>query len=643
LGLKIRKQENKERNMELSEQFKQSKDNLETLSQLAVLSAMGYTVPQWCLDNGINSVVIFMFKGDWIFCEQICAQFRMDKRVNVTYTTASNHTLFTEQFAFFEFIGQIDVKQYNTIAITSKETILFLSHQHIGAIDILRKKTGANVIKIGDILANMFAYSFYRRPLLEFKQKYPTIPVFCYNDSQFPWSARTDSEEDIFKQKLSVNVVKNGVLLTHGFDGLGYTVEEIPTLYKVPNSYYNNGIRCLEDLYSKYVNVINVRRVTTDAPATASRNIWILGGCRVFGIGAPDDKTIPSYLQKLLNKSFLDKNFAVQNIGHNRWKFEDDIFPILNSLPVCDGDIVIMHTKRYKISGMDASLDLANLFQRPHNYGEVFWDFGHYTERGNKVIAEKLFEKLVTENFFEASPHLHKNTGLCIPSGANIGEDVSARNDTVLPSEYAVELEKYKQLLFEHKPKIGAIVMNCNPFTLGHRYLAEYASQRVEHLYIFAIEEDKSIFPFKDRFKLIKAGTADLPNVTVLPSGKFIISSLTFTDYFNKSEIQDRVIDPSNDVTLFAEEIAPTLGITVRFAGEEPLDNVTRQYNDAMKRILPQHGIDFVVIPRKEADGSPISASRARALLEEKNFDEIAKIVPETTFEYLQKKYNGDQ
>jgi [citrate (pro-3S)-lyase] ligase len=98
---------------------------------------------------------------------------------------------------------------------------------------------------------------------------------------------------------------------------------------------------------------------------------------------------------------------------------------------------------------------------------------------------------------------------------------------------------------------------------------------------------------------------------------------------------------PSNDVTIFAEEIAPTLGITVRFAGEEPLDNVTRQYNDTMKRILPQHGIEFVVIPRKEADGAPISASRVRALLKDKNFAEIAKIVPETTLGSLREKYAG--
>jgi [citrate (pro-3S)-lyase] ligase len=196
-------------------------------------------------------------------------------------------------------------------------------------------------------------------------------------------------------------------------------------------------------------------------------------------------------------------------------------------------------------------------------------------------------------------------------------------------------LDGYLSSLQVHRKDIGAIVMNCNPFTLGHRYLIEYSACKVEHLYIFVVEEDKSIFPFADRIELVRQGTADLPNVTVLPSGKFIISSLTFVDYFNKSEIQDRTIDPSQDVTLFATEIAPALGINIRFAGEEPLDLITKQYNDAMARILPQHGIEFEAIPRKENNGEVISASRVRALLEKRDFDQIEKLVPITTLKYL--------
>jgi [citrate (pro-3S)-lyase] ligase len=181
--------------------------------------------------------------------------------------------------------------------------------------------------------------------------------------------------------------------------------------------------------------------------------------------------------------------------------------------------------------------------------------------------------------------------------------------------------------------------MNCNPFTLGHRYLIEQSAAKVERLYIFVVEEDKSMFPFVDRIDLVRKGTADIKNVTVLPSGRFIISSLTFQQYFDKGDKQDVVVDASGDVEVFAKEIAPSLNITIRFAGEEPLDNVTRQYNDSMRRILPQYGIAFEVIPRKEGEGGVISASRVRKLLETKDFNAIAKLVPETTLQYLESIY----
>lgn len=104
-------------------------------------------------------------------------------------------------------------------------------------------------------------------------------------------------------------------------------------------------------------------------------------------------------------------------------------------------------------------------------------------------------------------------------------------------------------------------------------------------------------------------------NVVVIPSGSFIISSLTFSEYFNKSEMQDRVVDSSLDVTLFAHEIAPCLHITKRFVGEEPFDAVTNQYNET------------------------ISASYVRNLLERKEFDRIRPLVPDVVFEYLAEKF----
>lgn len=189
------------------------------------------------------------------------------------------------------------------------------------------------------------------------------------------------------------------------------------------------------------------------------------------------------------------------------------------------------------------------------------------------------------------------------------------------------------------RPVVGSIVMNCNPFTLGHQYLIEYAASQVDYLYIFVVEEDKSFFLFKDRLELVKKGTAHLANVKVLPSGKFIISSNTFSEYFDKANLKGAQIDTSLDVETFATQIAPTLDISVRFVGQEPLDPITNQYNMSMKELLPKYGIELCEIPRKEAGNSVISASRVRKYLKENRWDEIKEIVPITTYEFLKEKY----
>ena len=177
--------------------------------------------------------------------------------------------------------------------------------------------------------------------------------------------------------------------------------------------------------------------------------------------------------------------------------------------------------------------------------------------------------------------------------------------------------------------------MNCNPFTLGHQYLVEYAAAKVARLYIFVVEEDRSEFPFKDRIELVRQGVKHIPNVEVLPSGKFIISQQTFSGYFNKAELQDVAVDSSEDVEIFGKEIAPELGITIRFAGEEPTDNVTRQYNETMKRLLPRYGIEFCEIPRKVLGEEIISASKVREALHAGDFNKIKKLVPSSTLRYL--------
>ena len=204
-------------------------------------------------------------------------------------------------------------------------------------------------------------------------------------------------------------------------------------------------------------------------------------------------------------------------------------------------------------------------------------------------------------------------------------------------------METLKQYRKEGRGKKGAIVMTCNPLTYGHKYLIEYAVQKVEHLYIFVVQEDTFFFSYKERFEMVQACASEYPNITVLPSGQFWASPVTFPEYFVRETVNPQaVINPSNDVVIFGKYIAPILDITMRFAGEEPNDFVTAAYNASMKNILPKYGIDFCEIPRYEKKGiGTISASKVREAIQENTWEKVRQIVPKSTYEVLKKYYKA--
>jgi [citrate (pro-3S)-lyase] ligase len=138
---------------------------------------------------------------------------------------------------------------------------------------------------------------------------------------------------------------------------------------------------------------------------------------------------------------------------------------------------------------------------------------------------------------------------------------------------------------------------------------------------------------------MVKLGLQDFNNVSIVPSGKIIISSETMPEYFDKDSLQDVKIDTSYDLTLFSTLIAPALNITKRFAGSEPLCQITRQYNDGMNQTFPQYGIEFVELPRFSIDGNEVSASIVRKFLDTKEYEKIKDLVPKTTYDFLHTKY----
>ena len=177
----------------------------------------------------------------------------------------------------------------------------------------------------------------------------------------------------------------------------------------------------------------------------------------------------------------------------------------------------------------------------------------------------------------------------------------------------------------------GCIVMNCNPFTLGHRYLIEQAAKQVERLYVMVVKEDCSLFAYTERKAMVEQGVADIENVSVIDGSDYAISRATFPTYFLKRLDDAADTQMLLDLDLFRRHIAPALGATVRFVGTEPTDQLTRRYNQLMHEALK----DVREINRLEKDGNAVSASRVRKAMEEGDMNTIRQLVPPTTLPYI--------
>ena len=200
-------------------------------------------------------------------------------------------------------------------------------------------------------------------------------------------------------------------------------------------------------------------------------------------------------------------------------------------------------------------------------------------------------------------------------------------------------LEDYCAYLRGHRAD-GVIVMNANPFTLGHRFLVEQASMSFRapegrrNLVVLPVKEDASRFPYAERLEMIRRGCEGIADV--IEGSDYQISAATFPTYFLKnlsdaSETQMRL-----DLDLFGRHIAPALGATVRFVGSEPADPLTARYNALMKEILPSYGVQVVEIKRlKSSDGRFVSASRVRHQLDRGSYSAAKALTPASTWPYL--------
>ncbi len=274
--------------------------------------------------------------------------------------------------------------------------------------------------------------------------------------------------------------------------------------------------------------------------------------------------------------------------------------------------------------------------------GRVMRDIAIAKAYQRKGLTHRIIRNL------EAESHRRGITGNQIytkPKNVPVFEHMGFK--TVAVAEpYAALLERGTNTLEEYLNRIrpllgtgegknrGAIVMNCNPFTLGHRSLVEYAVNNCDEVIIFAVQEDRSIFPFSTRFSLMKQGLRDMKSVEIVSGGDFIISNATFPTYFIKGT-EELAAQTTLDATIFATRIAPALNITVRFVGDEPTDKTTQAYNKAMREVFSSNGIELKVIPREQKGDQVVSASTVRKALAADDWETVRRMVPRSTLNFL--------
>jgi cytidyltransferase-like protein len=370
-----------------------------------------------------------------------------------------------------------------------------------------------------------------------------------------------------------------------------------------------NGIVYLKDVKSSRYNVINGERMTVGQPLEYERTIYFYGQCLTTGWYVEDSKTIESYLQAIVNEK------GYRAICVNYGSFQDELSLLLKicSTEYKKGDIVVIFDNNKSFDGI-LNINLADSLERESVPAKWVVDAPkHCNHKVNEIYAKEIFDFI--ENKLDEKPE------------GTTADKVEIPKDNLVRAYIDMYFHDYKPV-----GSVGSIVMNCNPFTLGHRHLIEQALTMVDNLIIFVVEEDKSLFSFRERYEMVQEGTKDLANIKIAPSGDFILSQNTFPEYFLKIEDKDIVNNVENDITLFAEGVAPRLNITYRFVGEEKADRVTDTYNEAMKRILPAHGIEIIEIPRKTmADGEAISATRVRERLETYPFGDLSDLLLDST------------
>ena len=367
------------------------------LIQLRDCFTAGYTLPQYCIDNGIKKPLFVSEKKFELFLWEVYVQFNYDKRLMPQFCFLNDEETNLFFPAHTAIVNRLYIKKFSDINLDNFDKIILLTNESITA-------NPSKVIRFADLKRFFIRRTYVEIPLLKFLQRYPKVKLFVtvYPDparfkggTEFNSQLYTVSE---FRQRLIRD--KSGNVQTT-LDKFGYTNAQVLEMASSPpvERKLDGSTVMIDDGTKLLHRVRNGKRVTAYQPEKFRNRIYFIGQCIYFGVYAPFDKTIESYLQKMLNKNKLP--YRVENEGQFFAGRAQDLFYNLNNLNPMPGDIIFAFVEHQRINDKSIPFcDVSDAFDSLADFREIYCTGWHINELGYKLLAEKYFNFLTENNFF---------------------------------------------------------------------------------------------------------------------------------------------------------------------------------------------------------------------------------------------------
>ncbi len=369
----------------------------EIFARLRDCFTAGYTFPQYCVDNGIKRPLFVSEKKFELFLWEIYVQFHYDKNLKAHFCFLDAERTAINFNAHGGLIDALRIQNISAVNFDDFDKIIFLTTEKPA--DINKK-----VVPLNEVQRFFIRKAYCEIPLLNFLQRYPKVKLILTN---FPAAIGRYKDGAKFNEQLKgleqmrkiLRADKSGNVKTP-LDKFGYTNAEVLELMEAPDVKTTpDGATVMADDERPLTRIKNNRRMTAYQPETYRNKIYFVGSCHHYGANAPFDKTIASYLQKMLNDNHLP--YRVENESQRYFNRYQDIFYTLNNLSPNPGDIILTWIADLRATNsVFPFIDVNNAFDPPNDYREIFCVKGHVNELGYKLVAEKYFNFLTANNFF---------------------------------------------------------------------------------------------------------------------------------------------------------------------------------------------------------------------------------------------------